>query len=64
MISYRGISPTIDSSVFIAANATLMGRVTIQQESSIWYNSVLRGDLNAIEIGKQTNSQEGGSVFT
>lgn len=62
MISYQGIFPNIDSSVFVAENATLIGRVTIQKESSIWYNAVLRGDLNAIEIGEQTNLQEGACV--
>ncbi len=59
MISYNGILPTVHPSVFIASNATLVGEVLIQEDSSIWYQSVLRADLNRIEIGKQSNLQEG-----
>jgi len=56
---YKGISSTIDSSVFIAQNVAIIGDVTIDEDSSIWYNCVIRGDVNNITIGKRTNIQDG-----
>jgi carbonic anhydrase/acetyltransferase-like protein (isoleucine patch superfamily) len=50
--------PTIHSSAFIASTASVMGNVTIGAEASVWYGAVLRGDLEAIEIGDQTNIQD------
>lgn len=57
--SVRGFTPKIDSSCFIAANAAIIGNVSIGEKSSIWYNVVLRGDVNSIKIGKETNIQDG-----
>lgn len=57
--SFEGVSPRIDSSVFIAENAAVIGEVTIGAESSVWYNTVLRGDVNNIIIGARTNIQDG-----
>ncbi|MFT5540829.1 MAG: carbonic anhydrase/acetyltransferase-like protein (isoleucine patch superfamily) [Alphaproteobacteria bacterium] len=57
--SYKGISPKIHESAFIADNAVIIGDVEIGPESSIWYNCVLRGDLNKIRIGARTNIQDG-----
>lgn len=59
MIAYKNHLPKIEENVFIAHNATLIGNINIQKEASIWYNAVLRGDLNFISIGEQTNIQEG-----
>lgn len=59
MIPYKTYTPQIDPTVFTAHNATIIGHVNISKESSIWYNAVLRGDLNTITIGEQTNLQEG-----
>lgn len=56
---YKNISPQINASVFIAENAVLIGDVEIGSESSIWYNCVLRGDVNDIKIGARTNIQDG-----
>ncbi|MEC7802286.1 MAG: gamma carbonic anhydrase family protein [Verrucomicrobiota bacterium] len=50
---------SIDSSVFIANNATVLGDVRIGADSSIWYQAVLRGDINHIQIGEGTNLQDG-----
>jgi carbonic anhydrase/acetyltransferase-like protein (isoleucine patch superfamily) len=50
--------PTIHLSAFIASTASVMGNVTIGAEASVWYGAVLRGDLEAIEIGEQTNIQD------
>ena len=50
--------PSIDSSVFIAENSLIIGDVTIEQDSSIWFGSVARGDMHYIKIGKKTNVQD------
>ena len=49
--SVNNISPTIASNVFLAETATIIGDVSVGKESSIWYNTVLRGDVNSIRIG-------------
>ncbi|MEZ4771752.1 MAG: gamma carbonic anhydrase family protein [Bacteroidia bacterium] len=60
--TYKLFSPKIDSSVFLAENATIIGDVEIGEQSSIWYFAVLRGDVGAIRIGKRTNIQDGAIV--
>jgi gamma-carbonic anhydrase len=55
---YQGIDPVIDPSVFIAEGAHIIGDVTIGRDSSIWYNAVVRGDVNYIRIGDRTNIQD------
>lgn len=52
-------TPAIHSSAYIAKSAQIMGAVTVGAQSSIWHNCVLRGDINAIRIGKGTNIQDG-----
>jgi carbonic anhydrase/acetyltransferase-like protein (isoleucine patch superfamily) len=61
-IAYQGILPKIHPTAFIAEGAMIIGDVTIGEESSIWFNCVLRGDLNRIEVGKRTNIQDGAIV--
>ena len=56
--SFKGISPRIDPSAFIAETAVIVGNVEIGPESSIWYNVVARGDVNFIRIGSRTNIQD------
>jgi carbonic anhydrase/acetyltransferase-like protein (isoleucine patch superfamily) len=51
--------PAIHPSAFIAPNATVLGDVTIGEDASVWYNTVLRGDINRIVIGKGSNVQDG-----
>lgn len=46
------------SDVFIASNATVLGHIEIGAQSSVWYGSVLRGDINYIKIGERTNIQD------
>jgi len=58
IISYEGVSPKIPASVFIAPNATVIGDVEIGEDSSVWFHSIVRGDVNAIRIGKRTNIQD------
>ena len=55
---YLGRTPDISAAAFVAANATVLGAVTLGRDSSVWYGSVLRGDINTIEIGEGTNIQD------
>jgi len=50
--------PTIHESVFVAASADVIGRVVLSEESSVWYNTTLRGDINEIVIGPRSNVQD------
>lgn len=59
LITFEDHKPTIAKDVFIAPSAILIGRVTLGEGVSIWFNSVLRGDINSIEVGDNTNIQDG-----
>ena len=54
--------PRIHPTAFTAANATIVGNVTLGEESSVWYQCVLRGDINLIVIGPRSNIQDGAVV--
>lgn len=58
IISYKDKSPQIDPSAFVAPNATVIGDVVIGKQSSIWFQTVIRGDVNFIRIGDYTNIQD------
>ena len=58
-IAYKDILPTLHPTAFIAPGAMIIGAVTIGKESSVWFNCVLRGDLEYIEVGERTNIQDG-----
>jgi carbonic anhydrase/acetyltransferase-like protein (isoleucine patch superfamily) len=58
LYSYEDTVPSIDDSAWLAGNADVLGRVEIGADSSVWYQSVLRGDVNFIKIGKRTNIQD------
>ncbi|GAP71815.1 gamma carbonic anhydrase family protein [Candidatus Symbiothrix dinenymphae] len=62
--SVRGFTPQIGKNVFLAENATIIGDVVIGDDCSIWYNTVLRGDVNSIRIGNRVNIQDGAVVHT
>ncbi len=55
---YRGVLPTIASSAFIEDTAVIVGDVAIHPESSVWFNTVIRGDVHYIRIGHRTNIQD------
>ncbi len=59
ILPYKGIMPKIHVSAFIAPSASIIGDVEIGEGSNIWYNCVLRGDVNDIKIGARTNIQDG-----
>src|ERR1700733_482637 len=52
-------SPLIAGDVYVAPNATLLGKVSIGSGSSVWFQSVIRADINEIRIGSETNIQDG-----
>lgn len=58
----NGKTPKVDPSAFIAPDAVVLGDVEIGPETSIWYTTVLRGDINFIRIGAQSNIQDGSIV--
>ncbi len=59
IIGYEEFSPKIGAGAFVAINAYVIGKVEIGKDASIWYNSVLRGDVGSIYIGDGTNIQDG-----
>lgn len=58
IFNYKEFSPKIDDSVFLASGVKIIGDVTIGKNSSIWYNTVIRGDVNYVKIGEMTNIQD------
>lgn len=56
--SFKGKAPAIHPSCFIEDSAQLIGDIEIGEGSSIWFNTVVRGDVNIIRIGKRTNIQD------
>jgi carbonic anhydrase/acetyltransferase-like protein (isoleucine patch superfamily) len=56
--NFLDYKPQIDKTCFIAESADIIGNIIIGEKSSIWYKTVLRGDVNLIEIGKNTNIQD------
>jgi gamma-carbonic anhydrase len=59
IIPYRGVMPEIHPSVFMAEGSHVIGDVVIGKDSSVWFNAVIRGDVNYIRIGERTNIQDG-----
>ncbi len=60
--SYKGITPKIAATAFIEASAQVIGDVEIGEQSSIWFNCVIRGDVFHIRIGHSTNIQDGSII--
>ncbi|MDX1919588.1 MAG: gamma carbonic anhydrase family protein [Candidatus Caenarcaniphilales bacterium] len=60
--SYKNILPKLDKSVFVSPSADLIGDVELGPDSSLWFNVVVRGDVNYIRIGKGTNIQDGSVI--
>lgn len=56
--AFNGSSPQIDDSAYIAESAVIIGDVHLGRESSVWFNAVVRGDVNYIRIGARTNIQD------
>jgi carbonic anhydrase/acetyltransferase-like protein (isoleucine patch superfamily) len=62
ILPLNGKVPMIDPSAFIAPGCRIIGDVTIGPDASIWYNCVIRGDVNRITIGARTNVQDGSVI--
>lgn len=58
LFPYKNKLPSIHESVFLADGVKIIGDVVIGENSSVWFNSVIRGDVNYIRIGKMTNIQD------
>ncbi len=58
IMTYRGVTPRLHPSVFIAPGARIIGDVEIGLDSSVWFNAVIRGDVNIIRIGEKVNVQD------
>jgi carbonic anhydrase/acetyltransferase-like protein (isoleucine patch superfamily) len=59
LIAYRGLLPILHPSVFVAPGARVIGDVQVGARSSLWFGAVVRGDVNRIRIGEETNLQDG-----
>ncbi len=64
LVSYMGVLPSVDSTAFVADNARLIGRVAVGKNASIWFCSVLRGDVGKIVVGEGSNIQDNTVVHT
>ncbi|HAN77357.1 MAG TPA: gamma carbonic anhydrase family protein [Bacteroidales bacterium] len=60
----RGFTPEFGENCFLAENATIVGDVKMGNDCSIWFNAVLRGDVNSIRIGNKVNIQDGSVLHT
>jgi gamma-carbonic anhydrase len=55
---YKGIRPTLGARAFVDVSAQVIGEVTLGDDASVWMNSVVRGDVNRIEVGPRSNVQD------
>ncbi|MFN8691105.1 MAG: gamma carbonic anhydrase family protein, partial [Cyclobacteriaceae bacterium] len=58
----RGFEPRFGSGCFIADNAVVVGDVVMGERCTVWFNSVVRGDVHSIRIGNDTNIQDGAVI--
>lgn len=59
LLAHHGVVPTVHPTAWIAPGAWVIGAVELGEEASVWFNAVLRGDINAIRIGNRSNIQDG-----
>ena len=62
ILPYRGITPIIDATCWLAPNATVVGDVRMASHASVWFQAVVRGDVAPIEIGEAVNIQDGAVI--
>ncbi|ASQ91248.1 gamma carbonic anhydrase family protein [Prosthecochloris sp. GSB1] len=62
VLPYRGMHPKVHESVFLADGARIVGDVTIGEDSSVWFNTVIRGDVCPITIGSRTSVQDNATL--
>ena len=64
LYAYRGKRPQVARDAFIAPTAILNGDVTVRSGASVWFGTVLRGDMDRIDIGERSNVQDNSTVHT
>jgi carbonic anhydrase/acetyltransferase-like protein (isoleucine patch superfamily) len=64
LYEYRGKRPQVARDAFIAPTAVLIGDVTVRSGASVWFGTVLRGDMDRIEIGERSNVQDNSMIHT
>ncbi len=62
ILPVEGVAPQFGANNFIAPNATIVGNVVTGQDCSVWFNAVVRGDVNFIKIGDRVNIQDGACI--
>ncbi|MFN8207809.1 MAG: gamma carbonic anhydrase family protein [Bacteroidales bacterium] len=62
--SVRGFTPVFGKECYLADNATVIGDVVMGDQCSVWFNTVIRGDVNSIRIGNKVNIQDGSILHT
>jgi carbonic anhydrase/acetyltransferase-like protein (isoleucine patch superfamily) len=62
VMPWNGHHPKLGRGVFVASGATVIGQVEIGEDSNVWFNTVIRGDVNTIKIGARTNIQDNTTV--
>ncbi|MEI8060011.1 MAG: gamma carbonic anhydrase family protein [Ferruginibacter sp.] len=62
ILPVKGILPIMGNNCFVAPNATIVGEVIMGDDCSIWFNTVLRGDVNYIKLGNKVNVQDGAII--
>jgi carbonic anhydrase/acetyltransferase-like protein (isoleucine patch superfamily) len=62
ILPVKGVVPRIPEDCFVAPNATIVGDVVMGTECSVWFNAVVRGDVNSIRIGSKVNIQDGACI--
>ncbi len=60
--AFKGKTPEIDESCFVAENSTIVGDVIIGEKTSVWYGAVIRADMAGVKIGKNSNIQDNAVV--
>ena len=62
ILPVKGVLPQMGANCFIAPNATIVGDVIMGDECSVWFNAVIRGDVNSIRMGNKVNVQDGAVI--
>ncbi len=62
ILPVKGVAPTIPNDCFVAPNATIVGDVIMGNGCSVWFNAVVRGDVNSIRMGDKVNVQDGAII--
>lgn len=62
ILPVKGVTPEIPEDCFVAPNATIVGDVVMGKECSVWFNAVIRGDVNKIRMGDKVNVQDGACI--